>query len=81
MNEELLNMPDERTALGMLLTQQPRLELRVLEFPVRTIVLAVIFGESGEVTVPITPDSARKFASNLLELVGELEAGGNGSQN
>jgi hypothetical protein len=74
-------VPDERTALGMLLSQQPRLELREQRFPVRQIVLAVIFGDAGETTIPITVDAARLFAVDLVELADKFEAEGSGEQN
>jgi hypothetical protein len=74
-------MPDEHTALGMLLSQQPRLELREQQFPVRGIVLAVIFGQVGETTIPIEPDAARGFAEDLVKLADKFEAGGTGEQN
>ena len=40
-------MPDEPTALGMLLSEEPRVEVRLQAFPVRQVVLAVIFGSTG----------------------------------
>jgi hypothetical protein len=79
--ENKLDMPDERIALGMLLSQQPRLELREQRFPVRAIVLAVIFGEVGETTIPIEFDAARGFAQDLVALADKFEAEGTGEQN
>jgi hypothetical protein len=59
-------MPDEPAALGRLLSEDPRLELREQRFPVRAIVLAVIFGNVGETTIPIEPAAARSFAEDLV---------------
>jgi hypothetical protein len=73
--------PDEAQALGYLLSEDPRLELRQQLFPARQIVLAVIFGSRGEVTIPITPAAARAFAADLAALADQYEAEGGGGQN
>jgi hypothetical protein len=75
------DMPDEPTALGMLLSEEPTVEARLQAFPVRRVVLAVIFGATGEVTIPLFADQARAFADTLIELADQLEAEGSGGQN
>jgi hypothetical protein len=75
------SMPDGRTALGMLVSQPPRLEVREQLFPVRGPVLAVVFGDVGEATVPLEPETARLLAAELVNLADRFEAEGSGDQN
>jgi hypothetical protein len=75
------DLPDERTAIGMLLSEEPKLELREQLFPVRQIVLVIVCGDAGGLTIPIEPDAARRFAADLVRLAAKFEAEGSGEQN
>ena len=52
-----------------------------MQFPVRGIVLAVIFGDVGESTIPLESDTARLLAEDLVGLANRFEAEGDGAQN
>jgi hypothetical protein len=51
----------------------PKVQVRQQVFPERRIVLALVFEEIGECTVPMFPEQARELASTLIELADGME--------
>jgi hypothetical protein len=53
---------------------KPRVEVRQGLFPMRAVLLAIVYGTRGEVNVPLTPDQARECAEALVECADLLDA-------
>jgi hypothetical protein len=72
--------PDVTTALKYVLDEKPSVEVREGLFPIRAVLLAIVYGTRGEVNVPLTTDQARLLADTLVETADKLDAA-SGTQN
>jgi hypothetical protein len=71
----------EQQFLDKVADVDPKIEVRQMLFPLRRIVLGIVFDQIGEVTVPMFVEQARELGACLLELAEQLAENETGDLN